>query len=385
MPSAPTREARIAPGRCDIVPARPSVDTQQQDQPAAIDRSVGAGSIWGAAGALAIVAAAWAFRGAFAGGSPFVPWQAAVQPLLSSGSLLLLAYVATRRIASLQSAVGVHEQAYSATLDQVGQLELSNAVLQVVARSVDVPLAFQTLAQRIVRLVPCDRVGLALLSDNGLEFQTYTARVSQHDRRSRARPDIVFKTERTAIGAVVRSREPLLIADTSLRAADLLDVNVLHSAGLRSALLLPLITKGRAVGTLNVVSRQPGAFEPGHVEVLQPIAEIFAVAHVAQQLQMTMGKFRSMETMSELTLAIATEMNSALQIIIGHCDLLERGYPDPDLQRDLATVVEQAQRISGLVDKMRTAADQRMRELADTVSQGGIPSSPEAFGRIDAV
>ena len=361
------------------------MDTEQRSRLADTDRSDGGGSIWGAAVALTVLAAAWAFRGAFAGDSLFVPWQAAVEALLSGGALLLLASVATRRITSLQRAVGVHEQAYSATLDQVGQLELSNAVLQVVARSVDVPLAFQTLAQRIVRLVPCDRVGLALLSDDGLEFQTYTARVSQHDRRSRARPDIVFKMERTAIGAVVLSREPLLIADTSVRAADLLDINVLHSAGLRSALLLPLITKGRAVGTLNVVSRQPAAFEPGHVEVLQPIAEIFAVAHVAQQLQMTMGKFRSMETMSELTLAIATEMNSALQIIIGHCDLLEREYSDPDLQRDLATVVEQAERISGLIDKMRTAADQRMRELAETVSQGGIPSSPEAFGRTDAV
>ena len=53
-----------------------------------------------------------------------------------------------------------------------------------------------------------------------------------------------------------------------------------------------------------------------------------------------------MEAMSELTLSIAAEINSALQTIIGHCDLLERGYPDPDLQRDLATVVRQAQRIT---------------------------------------
>ncbi len=343
-------------------------------------------SIWAAAGALVVLAAAWAFRGLLAAGGPVITTrEAALQALLSALSLLLLAAVATRRIASLQHAVGVHEQAHTATLDQVGQLEMSNAVLQVVARSVDVPLAFQTLAQRIVRLVPCDRVGLALLAENGLEFQTYTARVSQQDRRSRARPDIVFKMDRTAIGNVVLSREPLIISDTSTAAADLLDVNVLHSAGLRSALLLPLVTKGRAVGTLNVVSRQLAAFEPEHVEVLQPLAEIFAVAHVAQQLQLTMGKFRSMETMSELTLAIATEMNSALQTIIGHCDLLEREYPNPDLQRDLATVVHQAQRISGLIDKMRTAADQRMRELAETVSQGGIPSSPEGFGRSEII
>jgi transcriptional regulator with GAF, ATPase, and Fis domain len=293
--------------------------------------------------------------------------------------MLILAFFATIRIERLASAVSAHEQAHVATLDEVGQLELSNAVLQVVARSVDVPLAFQALAQRIVRLVPCDRVGLALLPETGEEFQTYTARVNQEERRARARPDMVFKTERTAIGGVVKSREPLLIDDTSVDAPDFLDLNVLHSAGLRSALLMPLVSKGRAVGTLNVVSRQLAAFTQQHIDTLQPIAEIFAVAHVAQQLQIAVGKYRSMEVMSELTLSMATEMNSALQTIIGHCDLLERGYPDPHLQQDLATVVHQAQRISALLDRMRAAAQARLHEVAETVNQGGIPSSPEAL------
>jgi GAF domain len=298
-------------------------------------------------------------------------------------AVLILATVSTRYLRSLSRVISGHEQAHSATLHQLEQLELSNAVLQVVARSVDVPLAFQTLAQRIVRLVPCDRVGLAVLSEDGQEFQTYTARVNKDERRVRPRPDIVFKIERTALGTVVKSREPLFINDTSVGAADFLDVNVLHSSGVRSALLLPLVTKGRAVGTLNVVSRQPAAFEQQHIDILQPIAEIFAVAHVAQQLHIAVGKYHSMEAMSELTLSIATEINSALQTIIGHCDLLSRGYPDPELQRDLATVVHQAQRISGLLDKMRAAANERLREVAETVSQGGIPSSPEAFGDHD--
>jgi signal transduction protein with GAF and PtsI domain len=330
-------------------------------------------AIWTVVCAFAVIQALGMLDGA--GRSPNV----VVQALVASAVMLILAFFATRRIERLASAVSATEQAHVATLDEVAQLELSNAVLQVVARSVDVPLAFQALAQRIVRLVPCDRVGLALLSENGQEFQTYTARVNQEERRARPRPDMVFKTERTAIGNVLKSREPLLIDDTSADAPEFIDVNVLHSAGLRSALLLPLVTRSRAVGTLNVVSRQHAAFNQQHIEVLQPIAEIFAVAHVAQQLQMAVGKYRSMETMSELTLSIAAEMNSALQTIIGHCDLLERGYPHPDLQRDLATVVHQAQRISGLLDRMRSAANDRLREVAETVNQGGIPSSPEAF------
>jgi signal transduction protein with GAF and PtsI domain len=334
---------------------------------------------WGVVGAFAVIQMmAWAPHGVL-GGIPYSRGSI-VQAVAAWAVILTLATMATRRIRRFTRAVDEHEQAHIRTMDQVVQLELSNAVLQVVARSVDVPLAFQALAERIVRLVACDRVGLALLSENGEEFQTYTARVNEDERRSRPRPDMIFKTDRTAIGSVVKSREPLTIPDTSIGAPDFLDVNVLHSAGLRSALLLPLLTKGRAVGTLNLVSRQPSAFEPQHIEILQPIAEIFAVAHVAQQLQMAVGKYRSMEAMSELTLSIATEMNSALQTIIGHCDLLERGYPDPQLQQDLATVVHQAQRISGLLDRMRAAAQARLHEVAETVNQGGIPTSPEAYG-----
>ena len=80
---------------------------------------------------------------------------------------------------------------------------------------------------------------------------------SRADRTSAAPgrvPELVFRTERTALGTVVRSREPL----TSSR----------HQRGGRrlpgrqrapqrrasaSALMVPLVAKGRAVGTLNVV------------------------------------------------------------------------------------------------------------------------------------
>ena len=100
---------------------------------------------------------------------------------------------------------------------------------------------------------------------------------------------------------------------------------------------------------------------------------------VAQQLQMSIGKYRTMEVMSEVTLSVAAEINSALQTIIGHCDLIERSYADPSLHRDLSTVVRQSQRIADLLEKMRVAAHERMREVADTMHQEGIPSSPEEW------
>jgi nitrogen-specific signal transduction histidine kinase len=138
------------------------------------------------------------------------------------------------------------------------------------------------------------------------------------------------------------------------------------------------------VGTLNLVQRATHGFSPDHIASIQPIAEIFAVAVIAQQLQISLGKYRTMEAMAELTLSIAADINSALQTIIGHCDLLEHTYPDPELQGDLAVVVRQAQRIEQLLQKMRAAAQERMKEVAASVAatDPGIPSSPEGFGAL---
>ena len=85
--------------------------------------------------------------------------------------------------------------------------------------------------------------------------------------------------------------------------------------------------------------------------------------------------------MSEVTLSVAAEINSALQTIIGHCDLIERGHPIRALQRDLPTIMGQAQRIAGLLEKMRTSANERLREMATRMNGEGHPDKPGATSR----
>ena len=336
-------------------------------------------AIWSMLAAFAIVQAmAWTFADA-APRRPLV----LVQLVAAWAVMIVLAVLASRRVERLSSRLTQKEQAHRSTLNEVEQLQMQNAMLQVVARSVDVPLAFQMLAARILTIVPCDRAGLALLSENGQEFQTYTARVRDAERRARPRAEVTFRVESTAIGFVVRSGQPLILDDMQRAAPEFLDANVLHTAGFRSALVMPLVSKGRTVGTLNVVSRKKDAFNDGHIATLQPIAEIFAVACVAQQLQAQIARHRTIEAMSDHTLAVASEINSSLQTIIGHCDLLEREYRDPALQRDLATVVRQAQRIAGLLEKMRTSAQDRLREAEARL--GGGPASAQEYVDPDAV
>ena len=198
------------------------------------------GIIWGLVAGLAVLQVVlWRLAGGGLDGASLLYLVAGWVVVLS------LAVLASRGIGTLTERLTARENAHRATLDEVQQLQTQNAMLQIVARSVDVALTFQALAVRIAGLVPCDRVGLALLTETGQEFETFTARVQEDERRNRPRPDVVFKVDSTAIGQVVRTLEPLLINDVGGADVDLLDVNVLVTAGFKSVLILPLVSSGR--------------------------------------------------------------------------------------------------------------------------------------------
>lgn len=332
-----------------------------------------------AAGAVAHIALWLAFDRGALGPSTFAV------SLLASAWLLVFVFgaIAARAIATLQHDVDDRDRLNREVRAQVEQLEAHNEMLQTLTRSTDVTLAFHALARRIARIVPCDRVGLALLKEDGKEFQTYTARVTEPERRVRPRVDLEFHLDRTHIGEVVRTGRALIVDSFAAHSAEYLDANVLHQTGFQSGVVLPLLSKGAAVGTLNVVSRREKTFSQEHVHALEPIAEILAVAYVAQQLQQSLTRFRTMEAMAELTLSIASEIQSALQTIIGHCDLLDRSHPDPALHRDVAVITRQALRIQDLLERMRVAAQDRLREIAEKV-QGSVPPDGTISDRREA-
>jgi len=137
--------------------------------------------IWGLLGGFALLQAiAWASAG--------VPRRPAAlsQVVAAWIVMVILAILAARRIGTLTHQIREHEHTHQTTLTEMEQLQTQNAMLEVLARSADVILAVQALASRIARLVPCDRVGLALISDNGQEFQTYSARVEEQTPRPAA-------------------------------------------------------------------------------------------------------------------------------------------------------------------------------------------------------
>lgn len=291
-------------------------------------------------------------------------------------AILAVAVIASRVIGALRADLQARSDQHHATLTEVEQLGTLNEMLTTAGQAKDVGLAFQALARRIGRLIPCDRLGLAVLKDDGQSLQVYYSRVSEPERRRRPRPEVQFSLERSVFGQVIRTCEPVLIDDTAVVGADFQDAGTLASQGFHSLLILPLVSRNRSIGAMTVISRQRNAFEPGHRGVLQPLAEVLAFAFVAQQQYLALDRYRAMEATAESTLAIATELNNSLQIIAGHCATLTAAHPD--VATEVADLTRQAERISSLLDRMRNATAERLS--MEGAAQGTIPSSPEFFG-----
>ena len=161
---------------------------------------------------------------------------------------------------ALAAASRSRNASHGETLSEVDQLQTQNAMLDIIARSVDVPLAFQALAGSASR-GSCRAIASAWrCCRRTARSSRPTPRACTKKSGARGRgPRSSSRSSAPILGQVVRSREPLIIADIRPRRADFLDANILMTSGFESALLVPLVSRGRAVGTLNVVSRRPGS------------------------------------------------------------------------------------------------------------------------------
>ena len=287
-----------------------------------------------------------------------------------------LAVSMSREIGVLRTELEARQSLHRATLDEVEQIATLNDMLMTMGRSKEVGLTFQGLARRVGRLVPCDRLGLALIKEGGREVQTFSARVSEPERRKRPRLEFEYNIEQSVFGQVIRTCEPVLIDDLSQHASEFQDATALAAEGFQSALVLPLISRNRAIGALKVVSRRRGAFAAAHRDALQPLAEVLAFAFVAQQQYEALDRIRSAETLAEISLSLSTEINGALQAIIGQCGVVAQMHPS--MASEIDVLMGQAERIAALMERLRATATDRLHEAAEAMAKN-IPTSPEAF------
>jgi transcriptional regulator with GAF, ATPase, and Fis domain len=274
-----------------------------------------------------------------------------------SAAVALVAGLAVGFVAARARARGPEERPTTATEPQasaaVENLKASNALLRTLATSPDITHSLFELALRIRAIVPCDRVGLALLTEDREGYSTYTARLDHRGGSSAAPVDLHFPRRSSIIDEVVTAREGRVVEDIAALAPTYLDVNVLKTAGFSSFVLVPLLFEGEALGTLNLVARRPGAFSQADLHALKPVADALAGAYGTRRLANALARHQMANELSELTFAFANDMSGAVQAIIGQCELLAREGRDPAVDRELAAMLQHAKRLRDILNTMQ--------------------------------
>jgi putative methionine-R-sulfoxide reductase with GAF domain len=108
------------------------------------------------------------------------------------------------------------------------------------------------------------------------------------------------------VGAAVDAGRPLMANDVSQ------DPRYIEAVpGTRSELVVPIRRKGRVIGALNLLSRNPGEFTPAEVETLRNFASTVAVAIENARLFVSERKYTdTLETLAE----IGRDMSSILDL-----------------------------------------------------------------------
>jgi signal transduction histidine kinase len=146
----------------------------------------------------------------------------------------------------------------------------------------------------------------------------------------------------TGLGEAITSRQPMQASDITKRTSNPLR-NAALEAGMRAALVVPLLSAERALGALVLQRRTPGEFPPAVISLMQSFADQSAIAlENARLFDEIAQKSRELKIASEhksrFVANMSHELRTPLAAMLGYAELMEEGIYEPLGQQSLAAL-----------------------------------------------
>ena len=221
-------------------------------------------------------------RGAAALGPPRRPIRCVRlgTPRRPVGTLALVGRPGARARLALPGGFG---RDLGATIEQAWRLQqrterltVHSGITRLLVSGDSVDEVLRAFADGLGRLVAFDALAVSLLDPERPEFEVV-------DVLARAVPPVAprdarMSLDRTLLAQVVASAAPARIDDVSAPAVPEVSRRVLGERGLRSALLVPLVSQGGVFGAVTLTARRRGAFDDADVEMVTELARPLASA-----------------------------------------------------------------------------------------------------------
>ncbi|HEY1952298.1 MAG TPA: CHASE3 domain-containing protein [Gemmatimonadaceae bacterium] len=165
----------------------------------------------------------------------------------------------------------------------------------------------------------------------------------------------------TGVGHVIRSGEPEIYPDISdamlvASARDPEHLALMRELQIRSALIVPMIARGRTLGALTLISTEIGR-RYGEQDQLLALELATRAAIAIDNAQLYRGALAASEAKSAFLATISHELRTPLNAIIGYASLLEEGIEGALSQAQAAQLGRiriSASHLLGLIDEVLT-------------------------------
>jgi len=212
-------------------------------------------------------------------------------------------------------------------------LEINNVLIT----SREVPDLFRGIVKTLERVIHHDYTSLALL-----DSQTGLLKIHALDfpgNQTLIKQEITVPPDTSPSGQAIASGQPFLARGAEIDRYQNEIIRALRTSGVQTICCVPLITRGKTFGTLNVASRRIDAFSLQDVELLQQVASQIAIA---VENAMAFKEIEALKNkLAEEKLYLEEEIRSEFNFeeIIGESPALKRALAQVELAAPAGTTV----------------------------------------------
>ena len=199
--------------------------------------------------------------------------------------------------------------------------------------------------------------------------------------------------EPTGVGQVIRSGKPEMYSDISddmliKGAQDDRHLSILRELGIKSALIVPMIARGRTLGALTLISSTAGRqYDEADQSLATELATRAAIA--IDNAQLYRAALSASDAKSAFLASMSHELRTPLNAIIGYQALLQEGLSGPVTEAQegqLSRIRASADHLLALIDEVLTFSRIEVgKELVQTEQVRLKPIVTEAINMIAPV
>jgi len=230
--------------------------------------------------------------------------------------------------------------------ERTRELAVVNKITQIISSKLNIAQIFESFCDEVSKLLHYDRISIALLDENQRQIALRLIRTKD---AATVTHDLPRPKTGTAIGWVADHQQSCIRNDV-LETREFIEDRMIANDGMRSYIVVPIISQNKSIGTLNLVSRNPQTYSERNLEILIPIAEQVAIAVETVRLFEQTKKLDQLK--SDFVSKVSHELRTPLTSIKGFTEIL-LSYQDVDqkTQKEFISIIhEESERLTRLIN-----------------------------------